>query len=389
MGIYHPKTSRTWWAQFQHQGRRQFISLGISYRGKATDRKLAEEAFHRKRSEFIQTVEMGVDIDPKLPLKAVVEEYLRLHAKVHKKSWKHDEAILKRFLSYFGENTPAKRITPNVLEEYKAARQTAEIKRRDQSKEMVVFRPISGARINRELAVLKSMFSKAVLWGRVPDNPVKRVKLFRENRNRERFLTSEEKELLLKHSSDWMRPLLITALGTGMRKGELLSLKWVNVNLDQNVIFIPESKGGRPRHIPMNSEVAEIMKRHPKRGPWVFSREDGTQMDEDGLLRFSFERLRLKLMRQGVPPFVFHDLRHTFGSNLAMKGADAVTIMQLMGHSSLSVTERYMHLSPSHKRVAVEMLVPVKKRSECEYSVNAGIPVEPAHGDSGKISDDK
>ena len=370
MGIYKPKTSRHWWAHFQYQGQRQFLDLGITFLGKASDRKLAEEAYHKKRSEFIQSVETGIDVNIRWTLGAVVEEYLRLHATPNKRSVKNDETILNRIMAYFGKDTLAKRVTPNSLEKYRSDRMVE----------------VSQARINRELATLKSVFSKAVLWGRLVDNPVKRIKMFREDSGRERFLTAQEKDALLKAAPEWMRPILILALNTGMRQGEILDLKWADVNLDQNVLLVAHSKSGKPRHIPINSNLTDILKRHPKRGPWVFCDEEGRKFSRHGTFRTIFEQVRLKLLRQGVPAFVFHDLRHTFGSDLAMRGADIKAISELLGHSTLRMSERYMHLSPNHKRVTVELLVSTKNASECEYSVNEGGAVNPV---AAPLSDGK
>lgn len=353
MGIYRPKTSRYWWGHFQYQGRRQFVNLGVTWRGKASDRKLAEEAYHRKKAEFVQAIETGQDVNPHLTLKAVADEYLTLHARPHKRSVKDDETVLRRFLSYFGDSFPAKRVTPHALERY----------RTDRVKE------VSQARVNRELAILKSMFSKAVLWGRVGDNPVKRIQAFREDNKRERFLSPQEKEALLKAASSWMQPILVMALNTGMRQGEILSLNWADVNLDHNVLLVRRSKSGKARHIPINSPLAEVLKRLPKRGAYVFTDESGNILNRHGAIRSSFDRLVNKL---GLTNFRFHDLRHTFASELAMKGVDIKTIAELLGHGSVRMSERYMHLSPSHKRVAVEMLAPLKTALEREYSVNAG-----------------
>lgn len=351
MGVYHPKTSKYWWGHFQYQGRRRFVSLGVTYRGMVTDKRLADEAFHKKRSEFVQGIESGHDVDPRITLKALADEYLELHARPNKRSVADDEVVLERILGHFGETFPAKRVTPHALELYRSAR----------------VKEVSRARVNREMAILKSMYSKAVVWGRVLENPVKRIKAFPEENRRERFLSQQEKDALLKAASDWMNPVLVMALNTGMRQGEILGLKWAEVNLDQSVILVKRSKSGKPRHVPINSKLFDLLKRLPKRGPSVFTDESGNMLYRHGAIRSSFDRLVNKL---GLTDFRFHDLRHTFASELAMKGADIKTIADILGHSSTRMTERYMHLSPNHKRVAVELLV--KKAPGCEYSVNVG-----------------
>jgi integrase len=111
--------------------------------------------------------------------------------------------------------------------------------------------------------------------------------------------------------------------------------------------------------------------RNYRRGDYVFTDESGNMLHRHGAVRSSFERIVNKL---GLTDFRFHDLRHTFASDLAMKGADIKTISELLGHGSTRMSERYMHLSPNHKRVAVEMLAPLKNPSKWEYSENVAIP---------------
>lgn len=134
-------------------------------------------------------------------------------------------------------------------------------------------------------------------------------------------------------------------------------LNWVDVNLDQQVLFVRHSKSGKPRHIPLNSTLVELLKRQPKRGLHVFSEEDGKPLKYNGAVRKTFDKLVRDL---GLTDFRFHDLRHTFASELAMKSVDIKTISELLGHSSTRMAERYMHLSPSHKRGAVELLATSK-----------------------------
>lgn len=316
-----------------------------------SDRQLAEQVYYKKREEFMRGVEAGVVSDPRLPLKTIMKEYIDLHARPQKRSYRDDELILARVAKFFGEDTPIRQINPHALELYRTER----------------LKTVSPSRVNREMAVVRSMFSKAILWGRMTINPAKQIKAMREDNRKERFLSLEEKSALLSNASDELRPILVMALNTGMRQGEMLALKWADVNLDQNLIFIAHSKSGKTRHVPINSQLAEMLKRLPKRGEHVFSDESGIIRSRHGGIRSSFERLVKKL---GITNFRFHDLRHTFASDLAVKGVDIVTISQLLGHSSTRMSERYMHVSPNHRRVAVELLNPPKMGGKCEYSVN-------------------
>jgi integrase len=227
VGVYKPSWSRFWWGSYQLQGQRKFESLGVVWLGKASDRRLAEDALRDKRREFEAEIDAGVVVNKRLSLAVMVEEYMRLHSVPNKRSAKNDETIFKRLKAYFGADLPIMKITPNSLELYRTAR---------------LAEKISPARVNREMATLKNMFSKAVLWGRVRENPVKRISMYREENKRERFLVAEEKAALLNKSPDWMRPIIVTALNTGMRQGEILSLKWADVNLAQAVLLVATPK---------------------------------------------------------------------------------------------------------------------------------------------------
>ncbi len=138
-----------------------------------------------------------------------------------------------------------------------------------------------------------------------------------------------------------------------MRKGELQKLTWPNVDFDQNVLFIAESKNGKSRYIPMNDVVKQILikRRLNRKGIslLVFPNESGNIYN----FRRAFETVRSKA---GLNDVRVHDLRHTFASHLVMKGIDLTTVQELLGHSDQRITQRYSHLSPMHKAKAVKVL---------------------------------
>jgi integrase len=119
------------------------------------------------------------------------------------------------------------------------------------------------------------MFSKAIDWGKTERNPVKRVEFFRENSVKERILTDEEIKRLMEAAncseSEYLKLFLIIALNTGMRRTEILSLKWENVNFTKRFILIEDSKSGKSRKVPMNKIVAAAIKRVDQTNEYVFS----------------------------------------------------------------------------------------------------------------------
>ncbi len=206
--------------------------------------------------------------------------------------------------------------------------------------------------VNRELSLLKHIFTKAIEWGKLKDNPAKKVKLLKGEVKRVRFLMPDEIQILLSNCADHLRPIVVVAANTGMRKSEILNLEWDRVNLDQGIITLLDTKNHERRDIPMNRRVKEVLTEMEKRkdGPHVFCNGDGGTFAN---VRRSFDTA---VRRSGIRDFRFHDLRHTFASNLVMAGVDLNTVRELLGHKTLAMTLRYSHLAPDYKTRAVNVL---------------------------------
>ena len=202
------------------------------------------------------------------------------------------------------------------------------------------------------MTCLKTIFNKAVEWGKIHKNPAKNIKKLKERNHRLRYLTKEEIKNLYNASADHLRPILIVALNTGMRKSEILNLKWEDIDFHQKIIYIMNTKNNEKREIPINQVVFDSLlkvKKHPD-SPYVFCNKDGKPY---GDVKTAFWHAR---KRAGIKNFRFHDLRHTFASHLVMAGVDLNTVKELLGHKDIKMTLRYAHLSPDYKRRAVETL---------------------------------
>ena len=134
--------------------------------------------------------------------------------------------------------------------------------------------------------------------------------------------------------------------------GEIFGLKWQDVDFKREFIYLYNTKNVDQREVPLNENVKRVLiqiKRHPK-SEYVFCNTDGSQRKD---IRFSFFTA---LKKSGIKEFRFHDLRHTFASHLVMAGVDLNTVRELLGHKTIKMTLRYSHLSPYHKRRAVDIL---------------------------------
>ncbi len=188
-------------------------------------------------------------------------------------------------------------------------------------------RGLKNSSVNKLLNVLKHMFSKAVEWEMVESETLKRirkVKLLKTN-SRLRYLSREECQSLINACQGHTKAIVITALNTGMRRGEILSLKWDNVDLKHGFILLDRTKNGERREIPINDTLRGVLQGITRRldVPYVF--HDMAKGKRYGDVKRSFSTA---LRRTGIRDFHFHDLRHTFASHLVMAGVDITTGLQ-------------------------------------------------------------
>ena len=326
MGVY--LKNGDWFIDYYAQGKRYREKVGSS-------RKLAEIVLKKRKVEIAENKFLDIKREQRVKFEDLTKLYLELHARPNKKTWHSDEDTIKVLNRHF-LGKYLHEITTMLVEKFKAER----------AKE------VSPATVNRALACLKCMFNKAIEWGKAEHNPVKHVKLFKENNKRLRYLEKEEIVKLLSNCSAHLKPILIVALNTGMRKGEILNLKWHDIDFRRGITYLLDTKNGEKREVPMNKQVKSALIKVRKRpnSPYIFCNKNGKPY---GDIKKSFFTA---LNKSDILKFRFHDLRHTFASHLVMSGVDLNTVRELMGHKSLQMTLRYSHLSPDHKQRAVDIL---------------------------------
>jgi site-specific recombinase XerD len=220
-------------------------------------------------------------------------------------------------------------------------------------------KPVS---VNVELRMLKSAFGTALRWKTVDENPCKGVPLAHVPDQMPIFLTPNDFETLI-HSipEPWFRELVVFAVLTGLRRAEIVNLRWVDVDLDRGVIHIQSSprfktKQGRRRTVPLNSTALEMLKakRNQQGGEHVFTLHgEGISPDWVSHLFKRYVR-KAKLADQRLH---FHSVRHSFASWLVQGGATLYEVQKLLGHSSPKVTEIYSHLQPEQMHATVNRIV--------------------------------
>jgi len=281
------------------------------------------------------------------------DEYIELHSKQNKRSWKRDLTSLKNLRAFFGGKFLSE-ITPDLIEKYKAKRK-AEVK---------------PASVNRELALLKHMYTKAIDWNKATENPVKKVKLLREDNKKERILSKEEIKRLIEaaeQSDSYVKQFIIIGLNTGMRKDEILSLKWENIDFRNMFINVTHAKSGKSRKIPMNTVVKKALESIEKKNDYVFFNPKTKSYTKNITKAF-----KTVCRKAGIKNFRIHDLRHTAATKMIEAGVDLVTVSKILGHSSIQMTMRYAHPTQANMRNAVEKLgelfeMPKKETKNQEY----------------------
>ncbi|MEQ1794305.1 MAG: tyrosine-type recombinase/integrase [Nitrospira sp.] len=216
--------------------------------------------------------------------------------------------------------------------------------------------------VNRELGVLKTLFNRCKAWGLVEgENPACAVKLRKEPRTRLRWLSPEEEARLLAVAAEPLRSIILTGLHTGIRiQAEATQLCWEDIDLTRGHLTVAAAyaKNGRSRTVPLNSIACRTLKQLQQHavGPFVFAKPDGSPYRS---IRSAFQTACRRANLSGISP---HTLRHTFGSRLAMAGADMRTIQEVGGWRTLGMVERYSHLAESHKADAVEKLAAISQQ---------------------------
>ncbi len=228
------------------------------------------------------------------------------------------------------------------------------------------------ATVNRRLACLKHMFRKAFEWGVCSEDKLKQVrqvKFLKENNQRVRYLELEECQALIQVCDKYprlrhLKSIIITALNTGMRRGEILSMKWEQIDLKKGIIIIDDKMEGEKRQIPVNEALFQTlndMRRRPD-SPYVFVDSLGKPF------RHIREAFASACRRIGLKDFRFQDLRHTFACHLVKAGIEITTVSKLMGHKSMAMTVRYSSLAPDHMKAAVNTLNVLTQHRNPVYS---------------------
>lgn len=330
------KRKNVWWMSFMFHGQQVRRSTGT------TKKQLAEAIYAKVKVQIAEGQFFERREEQERTFKEMMERYVTERATLKAiKSRLRDQAALGHLLPVLGEKVLA-HITPKVMAQYKAQRRTEQA---------------APATINKELQLVRHAFNLAMReWEWCRENPMHRVSMEQVRNEVDRWLTAEEEERLMAASSPWLREIMVFALNTGMRQGEILKLQWQDVDFSRGTLIVMQSKNGTRRTIPLNTKVYELLASKQastglSRGP-VFKTPLGNLLQVRFLVREFCEARN----RAGIPDFRFHDMRHTFATRLVQRGVDLYKVQRLLGHKTNLMTQRYAHHSPESLREGVKVL---------------------------------
>jgi integrase len=281
------------------------------------------------RTEIVEGRYFETQRARKYTFRQMVEKYQQRYDRLR------DQHTVKQLLPVFGEYYLAD-ITSGLVSEYRDSR----------------LRTVKPATVYKGLSLMRSMFNVARReWKWTRENPVADVTFAVGNKNaRDRWLTIEEERRLLEKATNpkWLRPFLMLALHTGMRKGEILSPCWKEVDFQREIITVIKSKNGDKRSIPMSNTLYDALK-----GIKVRDISGRVFPISDWSIRAAFAKA---LEKAEITEFRPHDMRHTFATRLVQNGVDLYKVKELLGHKAISMTMRYAHHYPESLRSSVAVL---------------------------------
>jgi integrase len=236
----------------------------------------------------------------------------------------------------------------------------------------------SNRTINKIITRLKQILNYAIEQNHLIRNPVSKYPELKETLKKDVYLTRNEiSQLLRTNLREEIYPVLVIALNTGMRIGELMGLCWDRVNFDSSQIevsriltregLLPTTKTNQKRFVPMNTEVQRVLAilfKQQRSNTFVFVKDNGKPFDINHVSQRDFKKA---LARAEIPlNFRFHDLRHTYASHFMMNAGNMYDLQKILGHTRVEMTQRYAHLSPSHLAIAAEVVNFSIERSACD-----------------------
>lgn len=334
--IYKRKDTKkvSYYAHFTFRGERFRVKLEAQNLEQA--KKMAAEIEYQILAGHYQFLKKMKSIT----LRELSERYIE-YVKSNKRSWTRDVVCLKHILHMEIDD---RKLGEYTLDSIKVATiQKYQIRRKREMDQNYSDRGIaeenrSFSSVNKELACLRHMFNLGIEWELVTKNPVVSKSIrFDKEKSRGRTLEDDEFSRLLQACSGQLYQIVIVALNTGMRRGEILGLKWEHIKLDQGKIEVKQTKTDEDRSIPINAFLKDLLAAIPQEGSHLFLNRQGGRI---GSIKTSWGNA---VERAGIDNLRFHDLRHTVATRLARAKVTESVIALILGHKRTTMTSRYIN----------------------------------------------
>jgi len=354
------KRGDKWWIRFRFNHKRYFK---CSPENSQIGAKAYEASLRQKLARGEQIVEKHVEVEAIPTFKEFSEKWFNVYVKTNNKYSEilNKESLLRAHLNPFFGQKPLNKISNLDIESYKA--------KKLQSGQ-------ANKSVNNHLIVLNKCLNTAKEWGVIENTP--RIKLLKVQPQKFDFLNTEECQLLLDNCDGLLKEMVLFALKTGLRFGELIALEWSDIDFKSNLATVQKSisrgrlgspKSNKIRHVPLLGDISDTLSFRFKKQGLVFSK-DGQPLGPMLCLRW----LHLACRQAGLRKIGWHTLRHTFASHLAQNGVSIVLIKELLGHADIKTTMRYSHLTSQAIRGAIETLN--KKSGDIVETISAPIAKE-------------
>lgn len=356
------KRYNRWWVDFSYDG--------VRYRNPSPDNTKAGAQVYEAhlRSRLARGELIDRKKDKEITFKEFAAEWFKTYVKNNNthSEIQHKNTILRLHLLPFFGSKGLGEITSFDVEKYKAEK---------------IKDGLNPKTINNHLTILHKAFQCALEWDIVDRCPgMKKLKIPPTKFD---YLTVDESRQLIESASGNLRDMIVVALGTGMRFGELSAFTWEDVDLAQRELTIRQAfsakvlgstKSNKIRYVPMSASVYETFRNMERGASYVFSRADGKPLDQSTSIR----RLGRACEKAGLRKVGWHVLRHTFASHLAQSGASLIAVQNLLGHSDIKTTMRYAHINGALLRAAIKNLDGNEAATDACHNIVTGQPIQQA-----------
>ena len=343
--------------RYRYMGRKKCLSIGEHPHVTIQDARQRVSEHKSLLSRQIDPSEQREQKTNDWTFRKFSKELYMPHALQHKKTWKEDTYKLDRqIIPAFGDYRLSSISARDIA--------TLLTQQRDRT---------SATTANHYATLIKRMFNLAVKWGLLEKSPATSLDRFKEKPHRERYLTKEELPRFLKALDELEDGLSKAAikllLFTGGRKGEITSLRYDQWKLNEKRLFLPDTKNGRSRSIILNDRAIAVLKGlkknkdstpRTKDSDYLFPSKQGTKRPHIYDLRSPFERT---CIAAGIEGLRVHDLRHSFATLALQGGASLYDVSKLLGHSDVSMTQRYAHMADDSLQTATDNMAGVIDRA--------------------------